>query len=305
MISPSGRERVLAPVRPNAGIESEYRRRIDALIDEMNHSLLYWIGAAWKKNEPEIAKLARDENFGDDLNVRSDPGVSSLSSVAACPNAATIFFAEDASPARSLLDVVHRLVTHWQGRFDELAPNLARWFAISAKDRSDTALRGILKRSGLAVKFHTTRAVNDALQATIGENVGLIKSIASQHLTQIEGAVMRSVQRGADLGFLAEELEHQYGVTKRRAALIARDQNAKATAVVARVRQQELGITEAVWMHSAGGREPRPTHVRAGREHQRFEVNKGWYDPREKRYIWPGELINCRCVSRPVLPAAR
>lgn len=304
MISPSGRERTLAPVRANVGIEAEYRRRLDAMIAEMNHSLLYWIGAAWKKREPEIARLAKDAELEDSFLVRVFSIDSSLN-LAGDPTSAATFFADDASPARSLLDVLRRLSVRWQKRFDDLAPDLAKWFATSAKDRSDTALRGSLKRAGFTVKFHTTRAINDALQASIGENVGLIKSIASQHLTQIEGAVMRSVQRGADLGSLAAELERHYGVTRRRAALIARDQNAKATAVVARVRQQELGITEAIWMHSAGGREPRPSHLKAGRERQRFEINKGWYDPHEKRYIWPGELINCRCVSRPVLPAAR
>lgn len=269
MKSPTGRTKILAPVRANAGIEAEYRRRLDRMIDEMHRSLCWWIGAAWEKNEPEIAKLAAD-----------------------------------ASPARTLLDIIRSLTRRWQTRFDQLAPDLALWFSTQAKDRSDFALRQSLKRAGLTVKFHTTRAVNDALRATLGENVGLIRSIASQHLTQVEGMVMRSVQRGGDLGELAAGLEYHYGVTKRRAALISRDQNRKATAVIARVRSQELGITEAVWMHSAGGKEPRPSHVTAGREHARYRISQGWFDPHEKRFIYPGELINCRCVSRPVLPGA-
>jgi uncharacterized protein with gpF-like domain len=277
MISPSGKTRYLAPTRPNAGLEAEYRRKLTDLIAEMHRSLMYWIGAAYKQNKPEIAKLAADAGF----------------------------FGEDASPARSLIAVLGNLVKRWQSRFDDLAPELARWFATSAQQRSDVSLRASLRKAGISVWFKTTRAVNDAVQASIGENVGLIRSIASQHLTQVEGMVLRSVQRGGDLATLTAELEAQYGVTKRRSALIARDQNHKATSVVARVRAQELGITEAVWMHSAGGREPRPTHVRAGLEKQRYRVAEGWYDSAERRNVWPGELINCRCVSRPVLPAVR
>jgi uncharacterized protein with gpF-like domain len=61
-----------------------------------------------------------------------------------------------------------------------------------------------------------------------------------------------------------------------------------------------LGITEAVWLHSGGGKVPRPTHVR--NNGRRYSVAEGWLDPAEGRRVFPGELINCRCVSRAVMP---
>ncbi len=270
MISPTGRTLFLAPVRPNLGIEIAYRKRLDAAIEAMQVSLMWWIGAAYRANEPELLALA-----------------------------------QDASPARTLLEVIRRLVARWQGRFDTLADELAAWFATQAKSRSDAALKASLRKAGFTVRFHMTRPVNDAYQAVIGENVGLIRSIAQEHLSAVEGHVMRSVQVGRNLGSLASALETQFGVTKRRAALIARDQNNKATAVISRVRQQELGIVENVWMHSGGGREPRPTHVRAGREKIRYRIAEGWLDPAINKRIWPGTEINCRCVSRPVIPGFR
>ena len=107
--------------------------------------------------------------------------------------------------------------------------------------------------------------MRDALEATVAENVALIKSIGSQYLTAIEGHVMRSITVGRDLAPLARRLEFQYGVTRRRAALIARDQNNKATAVITRERQNELGI-KAIWLHSAGGKvRDRPTSRTAAR----------------------------------------
>ena len=54
-------------------------------------------------------------------------------------------------------------------------------------------------------------------------------------------------------------------------------------------------------MHSGGGKEPRPTHLAAGKRKQRYDVREGWYDPAVGKNIFPGELINCRCVSRPVI----
>jgi len=291
LISPTGKTKILAPVRANVGIEVEYRRRLDALIEDMHRSLLWWIGAAYKRNEPEIARLAADAGLFPERMAQEwhkNPAV-----------------AADDAPASALLTVIRALSRRWQSKFDQAAADLGNWFATTTLQRSDATLKHILRQSGFSVRFRMTRAANDAYRAVIGENVGLIRSIASQHLTQVEGLVVRSVQAGRDLGPLADELERQFGVTRRRAAHIALDQNNKATAVISRVRQQEIGITEAIWLHSHGGREQRPSHVRAGRERQSYKIADGWYDPAEGKRIWPGELVNCRCVSRPVLPGMR
>lgn len=238
---------------------------MERLIDAMSRSVVWWVGAAWRRNPPTMA--------------------------------------QDASPAREMRDVLAELRRRWEKRFDDLSADLARWFATSAADRSDLALKAALKKGGFTVEFKTTREMNDVLQASVAENVSLIKSIPSEYFTQVEGSVMRSVQAGRDLHQLAEELHHRHGVTKRRAAIIARDQNNKATAVVTRVRYQELGITKARWLHSAGGKEPRKTHVQASKDRVIYDVNEGWFDPdpRVQQNIWPGQLINCRCVAVPVL----
>ena len=256
--------KTLRPVHPNAGIEARYRKRLLALVEEMNNSFAYWLKAAYRANPPVMA--------------------------------------QDRNPAQELRATIRRLALRWQRNFDEAAPKLADWFAQSIYRRSDGAMRSILRDGGFSVKFKMTPAMKDVMDATIAEQVSLIKSIPQAYLTQVEGMVMRSVQAGRDLGPLAKDLQHQFGVTKRRAATIARDQNNKATASMTRVRQVQVGITEAIWVHSGGGKHPRPTHVRAGRDKQRYKVAEGWFDPAVGKNIFPGELINCRCVSKPVIP---
>jgi SPP1 gp7 family putative phage head morphogenesis protein len=209
--------------------------------------------------------------------------------------------ARDELPARELQDAVDDLSRQWGRRFNEAAPELASYFARRASRRSDEALRAILRRAGITVKFTMTRPMRDILRATIEQNVALIKSIPEQYLGQVQGSVMRSVQAGRDLGSLAAELRAHYGVTRRRAALIARTQNNMATASMTHARQTEIGIKEAIWLHSHAGKEPRPTHL--ANDGRRYKVDDGWYDsdPRVRRRIWPGELINCRCVSKPIV----
>jgi len=261
------RSKPLAPVRPNAGIAAAYQRRVDTLLDEMHASLLWWLRAALRRREPEIVSL----------------------------------MAQDESPAIEIAAIMRRLARRWQRRFNAAAPELASYFATKAADRSDATLRSILKRGGFSVKFQPTRAWNDVKTSILTENVSLIKSIAQQHLTQVEGLVMRSVQHGRDLQSLVEGLENQLGVSKRRAKFIAMSQNNLATSSIQRVRQVELGIETAQWLHSGGGKHPRPSHVKAGREKVVFSIKDGWFDPDIQRNTWPGVEINCRCVSRPII----
>ncbi len=229
----------------------------------MQASISYWLESAYRNNEPLIAA--------------------------------------DELPASALKAAIRKLTARWQKRFDQAAPKLAEYFATAVEKRSSTALKNILKEAGLTVEFSMTPAQRDILQATIQSNVELIKSIPAQYLTQVQGSVMRSVQTGRDLGTLAKELQDHYGVTKRRSAFIARSQNNLATASMTRARQVELGITEAIWMHSGGGKPPRPSHLKAGKDRAKYDTSKGWLDPEVGKLIFPGELPNCRCVSRSVV----
>jgi uncharacterized protein with gpF-like domain len=211
------------------------------------------------------------------------------------------YIAQDELPASALKAALRKLTRRWQKRFNDAAPKLADYFATAVEKRSSTALKNILKEAGFTVEFKMTAAQSDILHATINSNVELIKSIPQQYLAQVQGSVMRSIQTGRDLGPLAKELEEHYGVTKRRAAFIARSQNNMATASMTRARQVELGLTEAIWVHSGGGKHPRPTHLAAGRDKTRYSTSEGWLDPALGKRIFPGQEPNCRCVSRAVV----
>lgn len=272
------RERALKPVLPNAGIEAAYQQRIDAMIAEMAASVQHWVLAAYKRNPPAAIELA--------------PGAIA---------AADMGMAMDDTATERLQREIKLLADRWINQIDGTAPKLAAWFAQAANQRSAHALQRILREGGLAIDFQMTPAMLDIIDATIAQNVALIRSIPREYFLEVEGMVMRSVQQGRDLAPLAKALRERYGVTKRRAALIARDQNNKATAAMTRVRSLEAGLKEAVWVHSHAGKTPRPSHVKAGRERTRYDIETGWYDPDEKKWIQPGELINCRCVGRPIV----
>lgn len=259
-----GKEIELRPMHPNAGITANYKAKLDKLIEEMDASVQYWIKVRYKNNEPLMAM-------------------------------------DDILPANELTRTIRALVKRWQKNFDRAAWDLADYFTGAVMQRTDATLKSILRQGGWSVKFKMTRPMRDIFNATRAQNVALIKSIPEQYLKNVEGHVMRSVQRGRDMGYLAKELEKNYGVTKRRAAFIARSQNNLATASMNNARQQELGVTKAKWRHSKAGKEPRKTHL--ANNGKLYDVKKGWYDPdpKVKKWILPGELPNCRCVSISVI----
>jgi SPP1 gp7 family putative phage head morphogenesis protein len=250
----------IGPVRPNAGVQARYQKQLDDLIERMARAVKRTVLAVYRRKPPE---MARDE-----------------------------------SPASALRDAMARLSADWLARFEEFGQTHGKSFAKAAIAGGDRSFRDALARAGFTVDFHMTRAANDIMRATISEQVNLIRSIPAEYLTQVEGMVMRSVQLGRDMGSLSQELQQQLGVTKRRAAIIARDQNNKATASITKARQLQLGITEAKWLHSAGGRKPRPEHVAfSGKT---YDIAKGAF--LEGKWVWPGTEINCRCVSISIIP---
>lgn len=256
-------------LRPSISIQHAYRRALLKMLREMDKSVRYWLGARFKQTEEQREKVVNPT------------------------------MAMDATAAEELQKAIRDLRNRWQGRFDRMAQELAAYFAKSVAARTDSDLKRILKKGGIAIEFVPTPTMKEALSAIVQENVSLIKSIPQQYLQEVEGMTMRAVLAGSDLHTLYKDLRKRYGVTERRAELIARDQGNKATSSLTKIRYQEAGIEEAIWLHSHAGREPRPTHV--ANDGKRYNVATGWYDPHEKKFIQPGWLINCRCFSKPLI----
>lgn len=198
-------------------------------------------------------------------------------------------------------DVLKRWGKKWNKRFDKMADDIAKRFTSKAFRMTDVAMKAAFKQSGFTVGFKATRQSLQAYKLTVADNVGLIKNLQQDFYNRIQQDVWASVRAGADMATLSSKLTNSYGITKRRADLISVDQNAKAKAVIETTRRQELGIKQAIWQHSSAGKTKRPVHVAWGRESKVFDLDKGLYDPDEGEFVFPGQLINCRCTSRAVI----
>lgn len=135
--------------------------------------------------------------------------------------------------------------------------------------------------------------LQDQLKLFASQNAQLITSLQDQELERVSGIVERGLQEGKTYSDVAKEIQKSFGITDRRAKLIARDQTKKLNSSLTKLRQQELGVEEYIWQTS-GDERVRPTH--RANDGKKFR----WDDP-PKTTGHPGNDVNCRCIARPVL----
>lgn len=262
--------KLLRVVHPNAGVRAAYSHQLHRLIDEMQRSTLWWLRAAYRKDEERIV-------------ADSAPGI-----------------AQDASPARMMQKVLGRLFRYWMRRWNDKARKIAEDFVRGSARHTTSSYEQAFRDAGFTVRMDPSRAKNDVVQALIAENVSLIRTIPEKYFSEVTGLVQRSISMGRDLAFLTDELEKRYRVTRRRADLIARDQANKATEAIKRVESERLGVKVGIWVHVPGKYTSRATHK--AMNGKPFLLSEGMWDSEVKRKVLPGELVACQCTYRDFVP---
>lgn len=255
-------------IKPSASLRSAYAEKLLRLVTDMHHSATYWLMAEYRRQLPRVEA----------------------------------YMAHDASPAVDILATLKEQMRRQRRIFDEKSEAYADWFTSRANSGATARAKMSLgEMFGFTVpRMGNTRNVNNVLQAVKAENINLIGDLATKYFTELEGLILRSVREGRDIAGLTRDLEERLGVVRRRALLIARDQNNKASAAISRARMQDAGITEAIWRHSGRSKHPRPSHEAA--DGHVFDLTEGMFI--DGKMIFPGEEINCGCTAAPVMPRA-
>ena len=162
--------------------------------------------------------------------------------------------------------------------------------------------------SDFQVKFDVTPRLKRTIQQQLRDNIDLISTkrikdgpaIPKKSFARLREMARESIERGRDLVGFTRDLEENFRITRRRASLIARDQNNKMTALFQRTRQLDCGITKAMWVHTAASLKPREEHEEFDR--MTYSVEEGHDFDDGFGPVLPGEAINCGCLSMPIIP---
>lgn len=136
----------------------------------------------------------------------------------------------------------------------------------------------------------------EMLEEWVKENVDLIKTIPEETLDKMKAIVYEGFADGKTTTRMLKEIQHTYGISRRRARFIARDQVAKLNGQIQHAQQEDSGITKYIWS-TAGDERVRRSHKELNGKI--FE----WNDPplnSDGRRCHPGEDYGCRCIGRPV-----
>ena len=209
----------------------------------------------------------------------------------------------DASIANKASVALNALKRRFARLFRDRAPviveNMLRGVDKASTDTLNTSLKEL--SGGITLKTDKMpAALKQVVQSAIKENVALIKSIGEKYHTQIEGAVMRSLQPGGrGLADVREFLDKYEGITDRRRDLIAMNQVRRVTSAIQVEKAKSAGVKEFVWRHSRGGAHPREIHERL--DGKVFTLDNLPVIDKDGTRGLPGSLPNCRCFMVPQL----
>lgn len=266
---------------PSEGIRKWYKRELSALSTEMS-----------RKTIADIIKVYRRENE----NIKA-------------------LYAQDADSAEVLKAELDKLNKEFYAVFTGKAEGLAKGFVARQEDYANISVKSSLKSFGLINGEKTNFEINfinnfyswadrRAAKAAIEANVNLIKSINSQFFEEIAGLVFRSVINAEGITSLKEGLSKISGKLDKRIDLIASDQTKKVYEALSRAKLAEVGVNKYEWVYTYGSKKPQWERV------YHRDVLAGQIldlavpvvvDPKTGEKGYPGTLINCHCIKRPVI----
>ena len=218
--------------------------------------------------------------------------------------------AMDASPANQAQIVFNALQRKWDQVFGRIASETAMSMLDEVSDNSKSKLGESLKDLSGDLTLDVSAIsgqLKDILDASVKENVELIKRVPSKYFEQMQGDVMRSIQNGNGLQDLIPAFEKRAVSVRNWAQNVAMDQTRKAFNGINKGRMLSAGLNEFEWVHGGGSNHPR--------EYHRDVLNGNIYsfDPESDNYLphldgpgkgergIPGQAPFCRCTMRPVL----
>lgn len=165
-------------------------------------------------------------------------------------------------------------------------------------DYNEKRWLGELSKFGIDLKKDISfDFLKDYLSLRINDNVKLIKNLQEEFSYDLEQTIYKSFENGKTYKELSKDISDRFGIGKRKAALIARNEVKNTNTQLNKKRMQEYGVDKAIWM-SADDERVRSQHQKFdGKE---YEVGKGLKNEKGE-YEEPGDAISCRCVAIPII----
>lgn len=267
---------------PSEGIRKWYKQELSALAKDMSRKSISNLISLYRRENKQIKAL----------------------------------YAQDEDSVEALKAELDRLNKEFYEVFTGKAASLANGFIARQEDYANISVKSSLKSFGLIngknnsnfeinfLKNFWTPQERNVAKTAIEANVNLIKSINSDFFEEIAELLFRSVMNAEGITAVKEGLSKIAGKLDRRIDLIANDQNKKVYEAISRSKLAEVGISKYEWVYTYGAKKPKWERVyhRDTLAGQIFDLSTPIIvDPKTGEKGFPGTLINCHCIKRPVI----
>lgn len=146
-------------------------------------------------------------------------------------------------------------------------------------------------------------AATEGMKATTNalklETAQWVKQLRDETLEMYTSNTLRAMALGNGLDGILDEFDGLAEKRKNHSKMVARNQINNYNSISTKIRAQNLGITQGVWVASMDER-TRPSH--AERDGKTFDLDKGLYSSLDGKHLLTGTDYACRCTTRFIIP---
>lgn len=140
------------------------------------------------------------------------------------------------------------------------------------------------------------KATTNALKLQTAE---WVKKLRDETLDEYTANTLRAMSLGNGLDGILDQYDGLVEKRRNHAKMVARNQINNYNSISTKIRAQNLGITQAIWVASMDER-TRPSH--AQRDGKVFDLDKGLYSSIDGKHLLTGVDYGCRCTARYLIP---
>lgn len=152
----------------------------------------------------------------------------------------------------------------------------------------------------LTVDIALTAGDAAVLESSVREGLDLVTRIGKEQLQGYETWLAEAIREGRRWESIQGDLVDRYGIDRRHAEVIARDQVGKVNGKIAERTQQAAGVARYVWRATSDSR-TRDSHRAVDGYVWAWSSPPPGTGPYGEA-AHPGQAIQCRCGAEPVVP---
>ena len=211
--------------------------------------------------------------------------------------------------ADSISDRILKLLKQVETRLSKAFTDkqLKRWNQAAVESSNRLSKRNMAKQAKVATDAEIEPLLNDKglnpfFNDYINENISLVRSIGKDEHISLAKKLSAMISQDRTQTHIRDEIFEHFDVTKKRAALLARDQVNKLNGKLDEYRQKQTGVKRYRWrtmkdMRVSG--RPGGLYENAKPSHWKREGKIfSWDNPPEGGH--PKQRVNCRCYAEPV-----